>query len=171
MYGAPMKGPYPVREHPLYRRWCFMKQVCYNPKHADYKSYGAKGVKVSEDFMEFWDFVDIVERKLGLPPYGKVSKLARIDQDGDYTIRNLKWDVAKNVGRRHKSSHKLKYRTKTQTVRDWSEQTGINFHTLLGRMERGWTAAQCLGYKPGPRAIYIEEKKKRNDRITKQRAG
>ena len=169
MYGQPLKGPIPVREHPLYRRWCFIKQVCTNPRHADYKSYGAKGIRVSKDFTEFWDFVDIIESKLGDAPYGRLSKLARIDQDGDYTIKNLKWDVAKNVGRRHKSTHRLKYRSKTQSLKEWSEQTGINFHTLLGRKERGWTSAQILGYKPGPRAIYIAEKKKRNESITKQR--
>jgi len=169
MWGRPQKGPIPVRKHPLYRRWCFMKQVCYNPRHADYKSYGAKGVEVGPEFAEFWDFADIIETKLGLPPHGPLSKLARIDQDGDYTIKNLKWDVPKQVGRRHKSTHKLKYRSQTKSLRDWSEETGINFHTLLGRMERGWTPAQCLGYKPGPRAIYIEQKKKRNESITKQR--
>ena len=152
MRGQPMKGPYPVRLHPMYRRWSFMRQVCSNPRHHDYKSYGAKGIKVGEEFAEFWDFVDIIEKKLGPPPNGRLSKLARRDQDGDYTIKNLCWDGAAGVGRRHKRTYMLKFKGRTRPLRDWSEETGINFATMASRVERGWTPAQVLGLKPGPRA-------------------
>jgi len=149
--GRPQKGPIPVRQHPLYRRWSFMRQVCYNPRHADYKSYGAKGVIVDTDFDEFWDFVDIIERKLGYPAdFNPKWKLSRIDQTGNYTIKNLKWDVASGVGRRNVRAYKLKYKNKTLSLRDWCDITGINYYTMIGRMERGWTPAQCLGYKTRP---------------------
>ena len=144
-------GPIPVRQHPLYRRWCFMRNVCDNPGHVDYVKYGAKGITFDPAFTEFWDFVDIIEHKLGYPAgFNSKWKLARKDQTGDYVIRNMKWDQAKEVGRRCAKTYMLKYKNKTRPVRDWSEITGINFHTILGRMARGWTAAQCLGYKPAP---------------------
>jgi hypothetical protein len=169
MFGRPQTGPIPVRKHPLYRRWSFMRQVCYNQRHADYKSYGAKGVKIGDEFTEFWDFADLIEHRLGPAPNGRLSKLARIDQDGDYTIKNLKWDAAKQVGRRHSSTHKLKYKGRTMSLRDWSEQTGINFHTLLGRKQRGWTSAQILGYKLGPRSEYIKKKYEKQQRVANGR--
>lgn len=152
MAGPTMKGPSLVKLHPLYRRWSFMRQVCNNPRHVDYKSYGAKGVKVGKEFAEFWNFVDIIEKKLGPPPFGSLSKLARKDQDGDYTIKNLCWDQAAGVGRRHKRSYKLKYKGKTRPLREWSAETGINFATMASRVERGWTPQQVLGLRPGPRA-------------------
>lgn len=147
MRGRPQEGPIRVRDHYLYRRWSFMRGVCNNPLHADYKSYGGKGVKISKDFNKFWDFVDIIETQLGPAPNGYLSKLARIDQDGDYTIKNLMWDDAKHVGRRMPRAFKLKYKNKTLPVRDWSEITGINYHTILSRLERGWKPAEALGYK------------------------
>jgi hypothetical protein len=152
MLGQPMKGPFPVRKHPLYRRWSFMRQVCNNPRHADYKSYGGKGITVGKEFAEFWDFVDIIERKLGPPPNGRLSKLARKDQDGNYTIKNLCWDEAAGVGRRHKRTYMLKYKGKTRPLREWSEEYGINFATMASRIYRGWTPQQILGLKPGPKA-------------------
>ena len=160
MSGKPLTGPIPVAQHPWYRRWSFMRGVCYNPRHADYASYGARGIEVDPAFDDFWDFVDIVERKLGPAPYGRQSKLARIDQAGDYTIKNLKWDVAKHVGRRCPKSFKLKYRNRTRPLRDWCDEYGINIHTAIGRIERGWTAPQVLGLKPGPKALISIRKRR-----------
>jgi hypothetical protein len=160
MKGKPMTGPCPVRLHPWYRRWSFMRQVCYNPNHADYKSYGARGIEVDPMFDDFWNFVDIIERKLGPEPYGRLSKLARIDQDGDYTIKNLKWDVAKQVGRRCHKAFKFKYKNKTKPLRDWCDEYNINIHTAIGRIERGWTPTQVLGLTPGPRAQMLAKKYK-----------
>lgn len=155
-----MKGPVPVRKHYLYRRWAFMRQVCYNTNSAEYPKYGGRGISIDPAFEEFWDFVDIVESKLGPAPDGFRSKLARKDQDGDYTIKNLKWDDAKVVGRRCKRSFKLTYRKQTKPLRQWSEETGINFFTLMGRIERGWTPAQILGHKPGPKETLLSKKNK-----------
>jgi hypothetical protein len=160
MFGQPLKGPMRVRDHPLYRRWCFMRNVCNNPRHADYATYGARGISVDPAFAEFWDFVDLIESKLGYPQdFDYRWKLARKDQAGDYTMRNLKWDQAAEVGRRCDKAFKMTYKGKTKSLKEWSEQTGINFHTLLSRVNRGWQPAECLGYRPGPRERKSQKKK------------
>ena len=148
-----------VVDHPLYKRWTFMRHACSNPNHPDWKSYGGRGIKVGDEFTEFWDFADLIEYKLGMPPNGHLSKLARKDQDGDYTIKNVMWDNAKNVGRRCLKAYKLTYKRKNLSLREWSEITGINFHTINSRIEAGWTPAQTLGYQPGPRAKRTAKKK------------
>jgi hypothetical protein len=145
-----MTGPMLVRLHPLYRRWCFMRSVCRNPRHADYDAYGARGIDIGSEFEEFWDFVDLIETKLGYPPgFDYRWKLSRIDQHGNYTIKNLKWDVAKHVGRRCDKAFKLKYKNKTRPLRDWCDEYNINIHTAIGRIERGWSPKQVLGLEPG----------------------
>lgn len=146
MRGAPLSGPMPVCEHYLYRRWTFMRQACYNIKSSDYKRYGARGIQIDPDFETFWDFVDAIEVHLGPPPFGELSRLSRINQKGNYTIKNLKWDVNKNIGRRTHRVRMLRYKNKNLPLRDWSEITGINFHTMLGRINRGWKPAEVLGY-------------------------
>jgi len=160
MYGQPMKGPIRVRDHKLYRRWSFMRNVCYNTRHSDYDAYGGKGIKIDPAFNEFWDFVNVIERKLGYPAdFDYKWKLSRKDQNGDYTIKNLKWDNASEVGRRCAKAHVVTYKGKTKPLRTWAEELNINFYTVLSRFNNGWTPAQILGYKPGPRELNAQRKK------------
>ena len=145
----PMSGPMPVVKHPLYRRWNHWWQACYNPNSNDYPNHGGRGVKIDPDFHEFWDFVNIIEQRLGYPkPFNFHSKLARKDHHGDYTISNLCWDQSKNIGRRCDRAYKLTYKNKTRSIREWCEITGLNFSTVWCRVQRGWPTAEVLGYKP-----------------------
>lgn len=49
-------------QHPLFGRWMAMIGRCYNPKHSQYNHYGAKGVKVSDELLNFKRYVEIVEK-------------------------------------------------------------------------------------------------------------
>ena len=168
--GQPLKGPYPVRLHPLYRRWAHMRQCVYNQNHADYHTVGARGIGIGPEFDEFWDYADLIETHLGLAPGpSNIWKLARKDQSKDYTIKNMEWSKSKQVGRRLIYGHYLKYKNKKQSLRDWADEIGINFHTLLSRKQRGWTSAQILGYKLGPRSEYIKKKYEKQQRVANGR--
>lgn len=49
-------------DHWLYTRWNGMLHRCYNDKHKDYKSYGAKGITVCFAWrLDFWDYVLWIE--------------------------------------------------------------------------------------------------------------
>lgn len=39
---------------------------------------------------------------------------------------------------------------RTQTVRQWAEQTGVAIGTIRIRLRRGWLARQAVGLRPGP---------------------
>lgn len=45
-------------KHPLYSIWNNMLNRCYNPKHIKYPIYGAKGVKVCDEWHSFSYFVE-----------------------------------------------------------------------------------------------------------------
>jgi hypothetical protein len=138
-----------------------MRQSVYHPNHADYCRVGGLGIKIGPEFDEFWDYVNLIETRLGpMPGPGNIWKLARKDQTKDFTISNMEWSLSTQVGRRLSYVIYLTYKRKRQTIRDWSEQTGINFNTLLSRKERGWTPAQILGHKPGPKLEYSLKKRK-----------
>lgn len=163
MRGKPLKGPVPVRLHPLYARWNHMRQCVYKTTHADYPNHGGRGIQIGPEFTEFWDYVDLIETHLGPQPGpSNIWKLARKDQNGDFTIANMEWSVPKEVGRRLYYTKYLTYNGRRQTLRDWAEQTGINFNTIISRVERGWRPAQILGDQLGPRQEYIKLKSKRN---------
>jgi len=59
------------------------KRRCLNPKHVEWKNYGARGIRfLFENFKQF-----MIE--LGPRPAGK--SLDRIDNDGNYEPGNVRW--------------------------------------------------------------------------------
>ena len=73
-----------------YRRWRAMKERCNNPNNKAYKNYGARGIKVCDewnnDFQNYWEYVSKLEH-YGEPGY----TLDRIDNERGYEPGNVRW--------------------------------------------------------------------------------
>lgn len=70
--------------NPLYNKWRNVTRRCLSPKHISYKDYGAKGVKVCEEWLIFDNFVNWA-LKNGYHPSLVIS---RNGDEGDYTPDN-----------------------------------------------------------------------------------
>lgn len=71
---------------PEYQSWRGMRERCLNPKHASYKNYGGRGIKICDEWLNSFDNF---KRDMGERPFG--FSLDRIDFDGDYTPTNCRW--------------------------------------------------------------------------------
>lgn len=130
--------------HPLYVLWNGIKQRCYNPKHAAYKHYGGRGIKMCDEWLDFWKFVEWVEKSGEKKP--KLT-LDRINVNGNYEPNNCRW-VPMSVQCVNKTDNiLLTFNNETKTMSEWALCTGINYRTLNNRINRGWTVERALTEK------------------------
>lgn len=76
----------PSRES-LYNTWQQMRNRCNNPNNKDFKWYGAKGIKVCEDWENFCGFQLWALQN----NYRKGLIIHRLDENADYSPENCKF--------------------------------------------------------------------------------
>ena len=75
----------------IYWAWKSMKQRCQNPKCAAYKNYGARGIKVCDEWQKFEPFLEWCLAN----GHAKGLDLDRINNDGNYEPGNCRWTTRK----------------------------------------------------------------------------
>ena len=125
----------------LYGIWCGMKSRCYNKKRKHYDRYGGRGIVVCDEWLN--DFETFYNWALA-NGYSEELTIDRIDVNGNYEPSNCRWATQKeqmnNVGR----NHLITAFGKTKTMKEWSEETGINYYTLSTRLRRGLPPVKAL---------------------------
>lgn len=86
-----------LTNHPHYARWNNIRARCDNPQNHHYTYYGARGIRMFEEWYNVAVFIDYLETELGPCPEG--HSLDRIDNDGHYEPGNIRW--ADPVTQRH----------------------------------------------------------------------
>jgi hypothetical protein len=121
-----------------------MKARCYKPTSARYYTHGARGIKVCDEWLSFEGFI-----KWALSNgYQENLTIDRINNDGNYEPSNCRWATPKEQANNRRTNHLLTYKGETHTTKEWSEITGINYCTLIGRINRlGWSTEKTLNKK------------------------
>ena len=140
------KKPYNHRER-LYVLWMGIKQRCKNPNNISYKNYGAKGIKVCQewenDYLSFkkWALDNGYDESL---PRG-VQTIDRINANGNYEPSNCRW-VSIQEQQRNKSNVQLyEYNGQVFTLPEWAEILNIDYSLLHGRIfVYGWSIKDAI---------------------------
>ncbi len=122
-----------------YHIWSAMKQRCLNGNSHNYKTYGARGIRVCERWLVFENFL----ADMGEKPDGK--SLDRYpNNDGNYEPGNCRWATRIEQANNTQRSIRLEANGQTLSVREWSELTGICMPTLFARIRRGWAPERVI---------------------------
>lgn len=83
----------------IYQCWSDMKARCLNQGHKWYGHYGARGITVCDEWMQFIPFAEWAFSH----GYADDLTIDRIDNDGNYCPENCKWSTQheQSMNKRH----------------------------------------------------------------------
>lgn len=118
---------------PEWLTWKNMRTRCYSQTAKAYRWYGAKGVKVYDDWKDsFENFLAYLVATIGRRP--PKHQLDRIDPQGNYEPGNIRWASAKEQQRNRRKHRLVTWRGETYCVGEWAERTGIPNSALWSRL-------------------------------------
>lgn len=124
----------------IYRIWIGMNQRCFNPKNTGYKNYGARGIKVCDEWKEFEPFY-VWAMSNG---YEDNLTIERNDVNQNYCPENCRWATMKEQGNNRRTNRTITYNGITKTITEWSEEFNLKEHVLTDRISRGWDIEKAL---------------------------
>ena len=124
----------------IYHTWRGIKQRCCDPGNYHYIGYGARGIKVCDEWLTFEGFYAWAM----FNGYRDDLTIDRIDVDGNYEPANCRWVSALVQQNNKRNNVRLTYHGKTQTIAQWSRELGIGASTIRERLHRGWSAERAL---------------------------
>lgn len=124
----------------LYNIWCKMLDRTTNPKNNRYSRYGARGIKVCDDWRSFISFAEWAISS----GYNIKLSIDRINNNGNYCPQNCRWATPVQQARNTKSVKLLTYKKETHSVPEWAEKIGIPKYTLHKRLRSGWSIERAL---------------------------
>jgi hypothetical protein len=122
-----------------YYIWNGMMRRCFNPECAAFPNYGGRGITVAPELQTFQGFLHVIGKR----PEGK--SLERIDNNGNYDPRNLRWSTAMEQNSNKRTNDLITYKGKTQTLTAWARELGMSQTALWTRLYRHkWSMKDAL---------------------------
>ena len=112
---------------------------CYNKRHSSYNHYGGRGIDVCKRWHDCGYFFNdvIIGCDFNL-------QLDRIDNNKGYYPDNVRWVTHKQNQRNKRNSVFILSDGINQTVSEWVEDTGLNYFSIISRLNRGFKGEEAL---------------------------
>lgn len=130
----------------LYFVWQDMKNRCNKPTDVSYKNYGARGIKVCDEWLNDFSAFQKWAFETGYNPSAKRNEctLDRMDINGDYRPNNCRWLDGKGQCANRRNSYTITYNGETHSASEWSTITGVERGTIYRRYKAGKTPEEIL---------------------------
>lgn len=132
----------------IYTVWLNMKRRCSNPNADNYKNYGARGIKVCDEWNEFEPFYEWAKLngyKEEILPNGKNRlTLDRINTNGNYEPSNCRWVDIKTQANNTTQNHIVHYKGQDYTLTQLCETFNLSIHCISWRLRNGWGVEEAI---------------------------
>jgi len=125
----------------LYRSWYNMKTRCLNKNASDYNRYGARGIRVCDEWMTFAGF--LVDMR---GSYQQGTSIDRINNNGSYCKANCRWATPEQQANNRRSNHIVKVNGETMTMAQSIKQYAVVKRSTVSQryFTYGWTIERAL---------------------------
>lgn len=125
----------------LYRIYHGILRRCYNNHEDAYARYGGSGLLMCDEWKEdFMAFVNWANRS----GYNDSLTIDRIDNAKGYSPDNCRWADKKTQSNNRRNCIMFTHNGKTQTLKQWCEEMGLNYGTVHSRICRGWSVDDAI---------------------------
>lgn len=129
----------------LYSTLNSMKARCNRPTHARYRYYGARGIKVCEEWANLETGFDAFADWALSHGYTNEMTIERVDVNGDYCPENCKWISMPEQARNKTSTFWVEYKGEKISLSELCERFNLNYQTVHDRLtERGMTVEEAV---------------------------
>lgn len=136
------KGTHYETHTRLYRIWCMIKGRCYRPSHSSYYCYGAKGIKMCEEWKNNYTAFRDWAHNAG---YADDLSIERIDINKDYCPENCTWIPLGDQSKNRSTSVVYEYNGKKQILKDWCREYNMPYNSVHSRIKyHGWSFEKAL---------------------------
>ena len=104
-----------------------MKERCYNQQNKSYRWYGAKGIKICDEWM---DNPKLFEEWAIANGYSDSLTIDRIESSKDYSPDNCRWITQINNAKYKSTTSVISVNGVVHSGKDWSRITGIGLNTI-----------------------------------------
>lgn len=129
---------------PTYKSWSHMISRCYTPNDKKFPRYGGRGITVCDRWRgSFENFLE----DMGVKPADEGNlryTLGRIDNDGDYCKENCRWETPSQQSNNRSTCKSITINGETLNRTQWIKKLGINYGTVIGRIQKGWSEYDAL---------------------------
>lgn len=130
----------------IYRIWCGIKDRCCNPSCKYYGKYGGVGISVCDQWKDSFENFYSWSVANG---YSDELTIDRIDNRKGYSPDNCRWATYQQQTDNRRCTQNITFNGKSQTLKQWAKETGINYVTLWWRFKNGWVPEKALSNKKG----------------------
>lgn len=111
-----------------YRTWSGMIQRCENSLTKEYKNYGARGIKICEEWRTSFEtfFSD-----MGKKPSSKHTLDRFPDNDGNYEPSNCRWATWAQQRRNMRTNHWIEFNGEKMVAADWAATLNVSANTVI----------------------------------------